>query len=244
MGSVAVAMAWRWRGATALAWVFACVAPARAHELVSVRAISAETEVSQAARIGVVLTALENDSTECGLQVDYGDGTSEFVKVKGPRPSGVIEHVYRQAGTATVRIEGKTKFQGLFSTFACTGGMQVATVNVLPQGTLEKRAANAARKQAAEQSEREAAQVAVVRAQAETQAAQAEAQRQRLLAEQAQQRARDERANADRVRVAAERQTLARAQTTARTPEAPKEPAKAETKSKPEPAKAKSSLDL
>jgi hypothetical protein len=193
---------------------------ASAHDLVRIRPPSSETEVGQTAQITILLRPKEN-MPQCGLNIEYGDGTEEYVKVRGPNPSGSVQHIYRQAGMAVIKIEGRTKFQGLGTTFACGGNPQMASIKILPEGAATRRAAAEAEKQASVQREQAEARAAVERAQMQTQAAQAEAQRQRVLAEQANQRA-------NAAQRAAATQAAAR----------PVEPAKAS------PAKAKSAMDL
>ncbi len=202
---------------------------ASANDLVRIRAATPETEVGQTTQITILLRPRENMPL-CGLNIEYGDGTEEYVKVRGPNPSGSVQHIYRQAGTAVVKIEGKTRFQGLGTTFACGGSAQITSIKILPEGATARRAAAETEKQAAIQREQAEARAAVERAQAQTQAAQAEAQRQRTLAEQATQRANMERAKAER---------LARDNNTA--PQTPPQPTEA---TKQQAIKAKSSMDL
>lgn len=200
-----------------------------AHDLVRIRVATPETEVGQTAQITILLRPKENMPL-CGLNIEYGDGTEEYVKVHGPNPSGSVQHIYRQAGTAVIKVEGKTRFQGLGTTFACEGNAQITSIRILPEGTTARRAAAEAEEHAALRREQAEARAAVERAQTQTQAAQAEAHRQRMLAEQATQRASIERAKAER---------LARDNiNTPQTPPRPTEPVEQQA------IKAKSSMDL
>lgn len=223
------------RAITVATWamLFASLLPfnASAHDLVRIRAATAETEVGQTAQISILLRPKENMSI-CGLNIEYGDGTEQYVVVRGPNPSGSVQHIYRQAGTAVIKIEGKTRFQGLGTTFACGGNPQIASIRILPEGAAARRAAVEAEKQAAVQREQSEARAAVERAQAQTQAAQAEAQRQRMLAEQATQRANLERAKSER---------LARDNANNNAPQAPPRPTEPVRQ---QATKAKSALDL
>lgn len=223
------------RSTIAIAWMilpmWGCAFNASAHDLVRIRAATPETEVGQTAQITILLRPKENMPL-CGLNIEYGDGTEQYVVVRGPNPSGSVQHIYRQAGTAVIKIEGKTRFQGLGTTFACGGSAQITSIRILPEGATARRAAAEAEKQAAIQREQAEARSAVERAQAQTQAAQAEAQRQRTLAEQATQRANLERAKAER---------LARDNANNNAPQAPPRPAEVV---KQQATKAKSAMDL
>lgn len=201
-----------------------------AHELVRVRANPEVAEVGQVVQIGIEFRPRENLKV-CGLNIDFGDGTSDYLRAQGSNPSGAVSHIYKQPGEVVIKVEGNSRMRGLNSIFACSGSGKAAAVKVLPSGYAERRAAaEAEEKQAALQRAQAETQAALQQAQAETRAAQAEAARQRSLAEQTTQRAAREKAAADKLgrENAAQRQAVP-------------EPV---AKQKSDQAKPKSSLDL
>ena len=217
---------------------------AAAHELMAIRSLQSGTEVGMAARVAIDISARPNVGT-CGLNVDFGDGTQDYLQVRGPNPSGTIQHSYAQPGTAVIRIEGKIRFRGLNSTLPCTGTAQVTTVQVYPAGYAARRAAAQAERQATAQREQQAQQDALQRAQNETRAAQAETQRQRALADQALEAARNERNNAQRL-AAAHADQLRATRSAAVVAAVSHPPASAPQLARPNPdkPKAKSAFDL
>lgn len=196
------------------------------HELTRIGIVSGEASVGGVVEIAVEFSPRANVQ-ECGINVDFGDGTADYMRVKGRNPSGSIRHVFRQAGMAVIKVEGKTRFRGLNSVFACTGGVKTTAVRVLPEGFAARRAAAEGARQAELQ-----------RAQAEVQAAKAdaaEAQRQRDVAQQTAQRALIDKAAAERrASVNVSPAPIAVAAPVTQTV----------VKPKPEPPKPKSSLDL
>lgn len=197
-----------------------------AHELTRIAVVSGEAGVGDVVEIAVEFSPRHN-VPECGISVDFGDGTADYIRAQGRNPSGSIRHVYRQAGMAVIKVEGKTRFRGLNSVFACTGGVKTTAVRVMPEGFAARRAAA-----------QDARQAALQRAQAEVQAAKAdaaEAQRQRDVAQETAQRALNDKA-------AAERRARANAIPAAAAAAAPAAPTAG--KPKAEPSKPKSSLDL
>ncbi len=226
-----------------ICWItFLLTAPAAAHELARLRAVPVEVEVGQSANVAIAFNPRPNINA-CGTQVNWGDGATEFVKAEGSNPSGTLQHVYRQSGNITVTVEGKTKFQGLFSTFACTGATLATSLRVVPEGTFSRRASAEQERQAAIQREQAETRAALQRAEAATIAAQADAQRQRELAAQVNQRAQMERAQAAQMARAAANRTAPAVAATGMpiSQDGPKDTA---AKAKPDAPKVKSAMDL
>ena len=66
----------------------------------------------------------------CGLDVSWGDGTVDVVRLHSEHPT-VAEHKYQKPGIYAVYADGKAIFKGLDSVFACSGDKQVWAVNVI-----------------------------------------------------------------------------------------------------------------
>lgn len=175
-----------------------------AQELAHIKASPPEVGIGEKVEIAIDLKHIDN-SQGCGLLVDFGDGSSTYIRVAAPSLSFVVPHTYKEAGSAVIKVNGETRFRGLKTSFACMGGAKITAVNVLPEDFAARRAAALAEKEAA-----------LKRAETDNRAAQAaavEARRQRSAAELATQRARADKTAAEKLaqgsaaqRAAAQRQ--------------------------------------
>ena len=119
-----------------------------AQELVNIRVSPSEVGLGEKVEIAVSLKHVDNFKV-CGLNIDFGDGTDEYVRVEDARLNFTLTHVYKQPGSVAIKIEGKTRFQGISTSFSCRGDTKTAAVTVLPDDFAAKRAAAIAQKEAA-----------------------------------------------------------------------------------------------
>lgn len=64
-----------------------------AHELTRIAIVSGEAGVGDVVEIAVEFSPRQN-VPECGIGVDFGDGSADYVRVQGRNPSGSVLHVW------------------------------------------------------------------------------------------------------------------------------------------------------
>lgn len=100
-------------------------------ELVSARVVNEKVSVNEPVELVVELKAIEsNQQSVCSLLVDFGDGQSELLRVGAPNLTVMVKHAYVRTGPSTITISGKTRFQGLRSTMACSGSAKSVAISV------------------------------------------------------------------------------------------------------------------
>lgn len=214
---------------------------AQAQEVVNVGVSRAEVGIGETVEVMLRLKMIDNSKqTVCNLVIDYGDGSSEQVRVASPELTFSLKHAYQRAGPAVIQVSGKTRFQGLQSAIGCFGGRTVA-VNVLPEDYVARRAAVLAEKEAAlrqAEADKRAADAAASDAQAHRNAAQDASRRARIDRTAADKTARESAAKRAAAQREAQSMPAPKPTSTSKTPveDAPKPKA-----NQPKP---KSSLDL
>jgi hypothetical protein len=212
-------------------------------ELTSLYVSHSEVGIGEQIEITLQLKPIPNSKqTVCNLVLDFGDGSSEQVRVTSPRLAFSVKHSYQRPGPTAIRAEGKTRFQGLQTAIGCFGDAKSVAVNVLPEDYAARRAAALGEKEAA-----------LKQAEADKRAADAaaaEAQLQRNAAQNAARRARTDRAAADKAaREGAAKRAAAQRDLQSTPPAKPTSIANPPVEERPRPKstsqpKPKSSLDL
>lgn len=215
-----------------------------AQELLSISVSPQQVEVGQLVNIELGFKPYGNNAI-CGLLINFGDGTSDYLRVDEKNLPVRITRQYNAPGSMAIQADGKTRFQGINTLISCQGSAKTAAVTVVPEDYAARRAAEIA-----------AGKAALGRAEADRRAADAAARNasaQRQAAEQSNRRANADKAAADQLasksaveRLAAKRQAELDARPSAapatRPTEAP--PQAAPAAPKPPPGKPKSALDL
>ena len=161
---------------------------ALSQELLAIRATPREVGIGQPVVIEFDFKPQINNSF-CGLLVNFGDGTTEYVRIEQEKLPISLTRQYAAAGPIVIQADGKTQFQGLRSLFSCQGSAKSVAITVLPDDYAAQRAAaQAAGKASLQRAE-------IDRRAADTAARSANAQRQAV--EQSAKRAAAERQAAD-----------------------------------------------
>lgn len=167
----------------------ACILPflACAQEVVGAKADPAEISVGSTSEIVVDFRSLQQASAEspnpawrCGLNVNFGDGKSEFHRIDNKQAPFKLTHKYDVPGNYAVTFEGKTQFQGFNTVLSCSGQSRSVAVVVRPDDFAAREAAERAAKEDALKraaADREAADRAAGRAKLDRQAAERAAQK-------------------------------------------------------------------
>ena len=99
---------------------------AQAQELRSLSVGQPAVAVGASLPIQIDLDIRAETRPYCGLMVDFGDGSSQDVRA-GENGAGDfpvrLNHVYKNPGQYTLRVEGKFLTRGLFSASSCKGGL-------------------------------------------------------------------------------------------------------------------------
>jgi hypothetical protein len=98
--------------------------------LLSIRATPREVGIGQPVLIEFDFKPLVN-SGFCGLLVNFGDGTSEYVRVDQEKLPISLTRQYAAAGAVVIQADGKTQFQGLKTLFSCQGSKSTHSRNRL-----------------------------------------------------------------------------------------------------------------
>lgn len=121
---------------TIIAAILVVVASANsvnAQSLVNIHATPAEVAIGEPTSILIGFKSQGNRSSACGLLVNFGDGTSEHVRVEDRYIPVLLTHTYNKAGTLLVTAEGKGHLDGLRSVFGCFGTNQRLAITVRPK---------------------------------------------------------------------------------------------------------------
>ena len=221
----------------------------QSQELLGIKVEPQQVGVGETVSIGIDFKPYGNN-TICGIEVNFGDGTSEYVRIEENKLPIRLSHTYAKAGTVVIQAEGKTRFQGIYTSFSCQGGSKSTAVVVRPDDYAAKLAAEQAAKQAAlrqAEADRQAAEAAattarVQREQAEQSANRAKSDRQAV--DQSAQRAAQARAAAERKAQVDARAAALQAQPKAAPAPQAAPPAPVAPVTKPSNPKANSALDL
>lgn len=226
---------------------------ASALELTGISVEPPETAIGQQVEIAVDFKVPEDkgqgDSVSCGLLINFGDNTSQYIRVEKNNFSLKLSHAYDRMGNFPISAEGKMEFRGFNTVLPCSGSNRATAVYVREEDFAAKEADEQAAKKAAFEkaaAERQAAERAAKRATAERVEAERTAKRataERSAAERAIQKAVAERSAAEKAsadRLAAEKAASAN---NSNTPSR-SSPPEAEAPKKPTTIKARSAMDL
>ena len=219
-----------------------CASAAIAQEVTGARAVPSEISIGDTAGIVVDFRSVQstNDNSNpywsCGLDINYGDGKSEFHRVENKQAPYRLMHKYEAPGNYAVTLEGKTQFKGFNTVFSCGGETRSVAIVVRPKNFA-----------ALEAAERAAKEKSLKRATADRIAAQRAAEKakeERALAEGAAKKSAADRTNAERQQRAPTPQAVDAAPKSAER-SAPEKKAAAEPKqASPSGVKARSAMDL
>lgn len=174
--------------------LFFVFSSASALELTGVSIEPSEIAVGRQVQITIELKG-KGDNSSCGLMINFGDGSSEHIRIEENKLPLKLAHTYDKTGVFSLSAEGKTLFRGFNTSITCSGSTHSAAVNVRAEDFAEKEAIEQAAKEAAFKKaaeERQAAERAAEIATAERIAAEKTARKaasERSAAERATQKA-------------------------------------------------------
>lgn len=205
LGNEAVTSTYKARSLVLLASCFALLlhtSQVNAQELTSMKVTPTSAGIGEQVVIefDFKLSPSENTARVCGLLVNFGDGSTQHFRVELTKLPLVINRTYTQAGPVSITADGKSQFQGLNSSFACSGSSRSAALIVRTDDYAAKEAEAVAARKAAlarAQSDRNAAQSEAAKASSDR----TNAQNDRVAAQRAAQKARDDKLAAERAAV-------------------------------------------
>ena len=173
--------------------------PAAAQELTAIQVTPASAGVGEqvAIEFDFKLSPGDNPARVCGLLVDFGDGSTQHFRVDLTKLPFSVTRSYEQAGPISISASGKTQFQGLNTSFGCSGNSRSTALVVRTDDYAAKEAEAVAARKAAlarAQNDRNAAQSEAAKASNDR----ANAQNDRAAAQRAAQKAREDKLAADK----------------------------------------------
>ena len=118
-------------------------------ELIGIKIEPAEATVGKPVQITVDLKASTVTNGACGLVINFGDGTSQAIRVENNSLPVAITRTYSGVGAVSVVAEGKLYVRGLRSVLGCFGPNQSIALNVRAEDPTVEEAAELAAKNAA-----------------------------------------------------------------------------------------------
>lgn len=93
-----------------------------------------KVSIGEAVSIILGLKNGASTNTYCGLELNFGDGVIETIRVQQNAQNMTsidLAHTYTNPGRYTINVEGKFHFQGISSAIPCSGQSKQAVVNVI-----------------------------------------------------------------------------------------------------------------